>query len=439
MEWWVTLAFFLISLLALLALRVPVAFALLAVNVVGAVVVFGFEGGVNQLVLSTQSSLAKFTLLPVPLFILMGELFFRSGAATRAIAALDLLLGRVPGRLGVLTTGSGTVFAVLSGSTLANTALLGKTLMPEMERRGYARPLAMGSIMAAGGLAMIIPPSSLTVIWGATAGVPVGPLLIAGILPGLIMALAYLVIIMVWSVFFRGAPRTDVVPDVTAGQRVRAFVVDLLPLSGIIFLVTGMIFFGLATPIESAALGAVGALVLAAFYGKLTWGVLLRALVGTAHVSGMLLFILVGSAVYSQVMSFAGATSGVVNWFLGLSESPLVIMLMIMLVVLLLGLFLEQISIMLVTLPFFMPVVHDLGWNPIWFGIVMLINLQIALTTPPLGLGLFVMKGVAPAGTKLTQIYRAAVPFVISDIVVIALLIAFPAIVLWLPNFMAGT
>lgn len=437
MEWWVTLVLFLLGLMVLLGLRVPVAFALLAINIVAAVLVLGLGGGTTQLVLSMQHSLAKFTLIPVPLFILMGEVLFRSGLATRAIHALDVLLGRVPGRLGLLTTGAGTVFAVLSGSTLANTALLGKTLLPEMERRNYSRSMGMGAVMASGGLAMIIPPSTLAVIWGATAGVSVGPLLIAGIVPGLLMALGYLSIITIWSTVFKGAPKTQPARVSSGRERARSFFIDLLPLGGIIFLVTGFIFFGIATPIESAAVGAVGSMVLAALHGRLRWRVLLDSLVGAAHFSAMLLFILVGSSVYSQVMSFSGATSGVVNWLLGVSQDPLIVLLLILAVVLMLGFFLEQISIMLVTLPFFMPVVTSLGWEPIWFGMVMLIALQIALSTPPLGLGLFVMKGVAPQGTTLKQTYKAALPFVASDVVVIALLIAAPGLVLWLPGLMA--
>lgn len=437
MEWWVTLVLFLLGLMVLLGLRVPVAFALLGINIVAAVLVLGLGGGATQLVLSTHHSLAKFTLIPVPLFILMGEILFRSGVATQAIHALDVILGRVPGRLGLLTTGAGTVFAVLSGSTLANTALLGKTLLPEMERRNYSRSMGMGAVMASGGLAMIIPPSTLAVIWGATAGVSVGPLLIAGIVPGLLMALGYLVIITIWSTIFKGAPKNQRARVISGRERARSFFVDLLPLGGIIFLVTGFIFLGIATPIESAALGAVGSIVLAALHGRLRWRVLLDSLVGAAHFSAMLLFILVGSSVYSQVMSFSGATSGVVNWLLGVSQDPLIVLLLILAVVLILGFFLEQISIMLVTLPFFMPVVTSLGWEPIWFGMVMLIALQIALSTPPLGLGLFVMKGVAPHGTTLKQTYKAAVPFVASDVVVIALLIAAPGLVLWLPGLMA--
>jgi tripartite ATP-independent transporter DctM subunit len=435
-EWWVILVLFFSSLLILLLFRVPVAFALLAINAIAAVHFFGLEGGLRQLVLSTESSLKKFTLVPVPLFILMGEVLFRSGVATRAVEAINRLLGVVPGRLGVLTTVTGTTFAVLSGSTLANTAVLGSTLLPEMLKRGYSRALSMGSILASGGLAMIIPPSALAVVWGATAGVPIGPLLIAGILPGLIMAGSYLGIILGWSTLFRGAPETETVERIPWTQKLRILAVDVLPLGIIVFLVLGLIFLGVATATESAALGAVGSVGLVAAYRRLNRKVLLEALVGTAHITGMIFFIFVGSAIYSQVMSFSGATSGVVGWLIGVSENPLVVLILMQIGIVLLGFFLEQISIMLVTLPFFMPVVAQMGWDPLWFGIIMLINLQIALTTPPLGLSLFVMKGVAPRGTTLTQVYTAAIPFVLSDVVAIGLLIAFPVVVTWLPGLM---
>ncbi|WP_165492069.1 TRAP transporter large permease [Egibacter rhizosphaerae] len=462
MEWPLLLAAFLGALIILLLLRVPVAIALLGVNLVGVVWLFGWDAGTRQLVLSVQGGLSTFVLSPVPLFILMGEVLMASGLASRALSAVERSMGRLPGRLGLVTTAGGTLFGILSGSTLANTALLGKAFLPQMLREGYGVRYGMGSILASGGLAMIIPPSALAVVWGATAGVAIGPLLIGGLLPGLLMAVNYAIVLIGWSWLAGRRSRRSAPVVATEGATEGATVegrversgdqeatrdhetpdappsllVDVAPLALLIALVLGLIFFGVATPTESAAAGAVGSVVLAAAYRRLGRATMWSALVGSAKVSAVIFFILAGSDVYSRIMSFSGATSGVIGALLDVDAGPIVTLILMQVAVVLLGLFLEQISIMLVTLPFFMPVVEAMGWHPVWFGIIMLINLQIALTTPPFGMSLFVMKGVAPRGVKLTDVYLAAVPFVLADVVAIALLILVPGIALWLPELM---
>lgn len=437
MEWWAFLALFLGALLLLLFLRVPIAFAMLGVGTVASVSMFGgIESGLEQVALSALQSINSFVLTPVPLFILMGEVLFRAGVARDALEVLNRVLGRIPGRLAVLAAGGGALFGMLSGSTLANTALFGSSLLPDMNRFGYSQRLSMGSILASGGLAMIIPPSALAVLWGAIAQVPIGPLLIAGIVPGLLMACGYLAIILFWSVRLNGAPGEEDVERTPVRTQLRDVVRYVLPLGLIVFLVLGLIFFGFATPTESAAAGALGSFLLIAAYGKLSWPTVRAAVVGTVSTNTMIFFILVGSVLYSQLMSFSGATGGLVAAMTGADLTPLVMLLLMMAAVLFLGAFLDQVSIMLVTVPLFMPVVQTQGWNPIWFSILVLINLQIAGTTPPFGLNLFVMKGVAPKGTTMPDIYLSALPFIGSDLVVLGLLIAVPALVTWLPNLM---
>lgn len=440
MTWWMFLAIFLIALFVLLLLRVPVAVGLLGVGMVASILLFGgFDRGMSQVARSAYSSVASFTLAPIPLFILMGEALFRGGLAHDAIDVLNRQLGRIPGRLAVLSIGSGALFGLLSGSTLANTATLGSTLLPEMTERGYSNRLGMGSILASGGLAMIIPPSALMVLWAAIAQVPVGPLLIAGIVPGLVMAVGYLSIVFWWS-FRGGAPKEhdEGLVEVGAGQRIRDVVFYVLPLSSIVFAVLGLIFLGIATPTESAATGALMSLVLVALYRRLTWSMVVEIVRRTVSTTTLIFFILVGATLYSQLLSFSGATAGFVQAMTGGALNWLLALLLIQLVVLLLGMILDQASIMLVTLPLFMPVVVAQGWNPLWFGIIMLINLQIAGTTPPFGLNLFVMKGVASETTTMKDVYRAALPFIASDVAVIALLIAVPSIVTFLPDLMGA-
>lgn len=439
MEWWAFMLLFLAALFVLLMLRVPVAIGLLAVGMAAAVWQFGgFDRGMDQVARSAYASVASFTLAPIPLFILMGEVLFQGGVAKEAINVLNRQLGRLPGRLAILSTLGGGLFGLLSGSTLANTALFGSTLLPEMTERGYSRKLGMGSILASGGLAMIIPPSALAVLWGAIAQVPIGPLLIAGIVPGALMTFGYLAIVVVSARRGMAPDTTDEVLRVSMRQRLYDVFVYVLPLGTIILAVLGMIFLGVATPTESAATGALMAIVLVAFYRRLTWTVVVETFRRTIGTTTMIFFILVGSTLYSQVMSFSGATGGFVEAMTSESLNWLVTLLLMNLVLILLGLFLDQASIMLVTLPLFMPVVHAQGWDPIWFGIIMLINLQIAGTTPPFGLNLFVMKGVVGDTVEMREIYASAIPYLGSDIAVMALLIAVPSIVTFLPNMTLG-
>jgi len=435
MDWPIVLALFMGSLLLLLILRVPVAIALLAVNIVGAILLFGFAQAPQQIATGLISSVTNYSYSAVPLFILMGEIIYRSSIAQRAIDSVDVVLGKLPGRQAVLATSSGTLFGVLSGSTIANTAMLGRLLLPGMLEKGYSKTLSMGSIMGAGALAMILPPSALAVVWGATAQVPIGPLFIAGIIPGLLLAVIYVLVILVWATFFRGAPsERGTLRQV--GSRWLPVVKNVMPLGIIIFAVIGFIFLGIATPTESAATGVVGSLLVAAIYRSLKLRSLWEALVGTVKTTTMIFFLLFGSQLYSQVMSYSGASTGLVEWALGASLPAIGVLLIMIFLVLLFGLFLDQVSIMLITIPLFMPIVAAQGWDPVTFGIIMLIALEVGLLTPPFGLSLFVMRGVAPEGINMVHIYKAAAPFVVINLVVIGALIAFPELTLWLPSQM---
>ncbi|NNG18987.1 TRAP transporter large permease subunit [Naumannella sp. ID2617S] len=436
MEWYVFLSVFMLCLIGLLALRVPVAFAMLAVGIGGAIVSYGsMKAALRQVGLSVLSSVDSFVFTAIPLFILMGELLFQSGIAQRALGEIAKVLGRLPGRLAMVAVGGGALFGLLSGSTLANTALFGRTLLPQMRARGYDEKLGMGSILASGGLAMILPPSAFAILWGGIAGVPIGPLLIAGIVPGLLMAAGYAIIVVVWSRGTNADPERS--PRRTAKEWFRDGVRDALAPGVIIIAVLGMIFFGIATPTESAAIGAALALVLGLALRKLNLSKLVSALVGTVQTTALIFMIVLGSNLYGQLMSFNGATQGLVRSVTSSITNSAVMLLVIMLVVLVLGAFIDQVSIMMVTAPLFMPLVASFGWDPVWFSILLMINLQIANTTPPFGMSLFVMKGVSPE-TSLTTLYRAALPWIGSDLVVMLLVAVVPSLALILPRLMGA-
>jgi tripartite ATP-independent transporter DctM subunit len=395
-------------------------------------VFLGGERGIAQLINNSSSALTNFALVPVPLFLLMGELFFHTGLATRVFDAIDKLMGRVPARLSFVTVAGGTAFAALSGSSMASTALLGSLMVPEMARRGYSRVMSIGPILGVGGLAMLIPPSALAVLLGTLARIDVGQLLIAGIVPGLILAGLYALLILVLvRLAPRLAPAYHVAP-VPLPTKVRLLLTDILPMGLVVFLVVGLILLGWATPSEAAAFGAIGVLALAAAFRCLTWPALVRSITGALKVTVMAFMIVLGSATFSQILAFSGASGGMLAFATGFDASPLVMLLVMFGVLLVLGMFMDQLSMMLITVPIFFPLAQTFGFDLIWFAVIVLLALEISFTTPPFGLLLFVMRGVAPPGTTMADIYTSAVPFMACALLLVGLLIWEPRLALFL-------
>jgi tripartite ATP-independent transporter DctM subunit len=313
MDWPTILLLMLGALTGLLLIGLPVAFAFIAVNIVGAYFVLGGEAGLVQMTRNAAVSITNFNLAPIPLFILMGEILFHTKVANRAIDAIERVVTRLPGRMSLVTIFGGTVFSALSGSTIANTAMLGSTLLPEMLRRGYHPTMAMGPIMASGAIAMLIPPSALAVLLGSLAGISIAGLLVAGVIPALILASLFCLYIVVRCLANPALAPPYPLPDLTAWERWRPFVIYVLPLSGIFAVVIGSLLSGVATPTESAALGCVAAVVAAAAYRSLTWQGLVDAFAGTVKISVMILFIIAASQTFSQILSFSGATGGLIR------------------------------------------------------------------------------------------------------------------------------
>jgi len=414
----------------------PVAFSFLIVNMTAA---YFFLGGVPGLITTATgifSSITTFTLLPVPFFIFMGELIFHSGVGLQAINVIDKWLGRLPGRLSLISVITGVIFAALSGSTIANTALLGTVLLPEMRKRGYSKTLSLGPLMGVGGIAMLIPPSALAVVLASLAQMDVGKLLIAGVMPGVLIGFLCMAYIMVACLIKPElAPAYDV-PHTPFWEKMATTLRDFVPLVFIVFMVIGVIFLGIATPTEAAATGTLGAFVLACVYGKMTWQVMKNSVYGTIKVTVMIFMIIIVSTTYSEILAFTGAARGLVEFIVRQQIHSVIIIISMMVAVLILGCFMETVSIMMITLPIFMPVVSALGYDPILFGILMLVNLELGMLTPPFGMLCFVMKGVSPPDVTMSDIWKAVIPFVAADIVGIAILIRFPAISLYLPNLM---
>jgi len=436
MEWWAYMAFFFGGLGVLLLMGLPVAFAFTLINIIGVYLFWGGDIGLSQLVLSIDSSISTFVLVPVPMFILMGTVMFHSGVAYKMIDVLDEWMGRIAGRLALLAVGAGALLATLTGVAMGSVAMLGSTLAPEMEKRGYAKSMTLGPVLASGSLAIMIPPSALAVILASLGKISVGKLLIGIILPGFLLAAVYAAYIVIRCTLQPSiAPPYDV-PPTPIGRRVLDTFRYVVPLLSVIVVVIGTIFMGIATPTEAAAVGTLLCFILARAYGKLSWEVTKRAVGAAASISVMVLIILTGSAAFSQVLAFIGVTSAITNLVINMDVNPIFILILMQVVLIFLGMFLEQTSIVLVTLPVFMPIVIAMGWDPVWFGAIMLLNLELATLSPPFGLALFVMKGIASPDTTMGDIYRAALPFVGLNLLVMGIMIAFPDVVLWLPSLM---
>ena len=436
MVWSTAMVLMLGTVCVAMALGLPVAFAFFGANIIGTLIFMGGPIGLTTLPSEVLQAIAKFTLTPIPLFLLMGEILFHTGVAFKAIGAVDRLIAKLPGRLSVVAIVGGTLFSSLSGSTIANTAMLGSVLLPDMVRRGYQPSISMGPIMATGGIAMLIPPSALAVLLASLAEQPVAALLIAGIVPGIMMSVLFLGYVVGRCAATPALAPVYDVEKLTFGERWKPFFVYVVPLFGIFIVVVGSIFAHIASPTESAALGCVASAIACACYRSLTWRNLMKSLMETAKITTMILFIIAGSLTFSQILAVSGAVDGLLAQISALQLTPLLAIILMMGVLLFLGAFMDQVSMLLLTLPFFLPLAMAQHIDLLWLMVLMLIVMEISLLTPPFGLLLFVMKGVAPFKTTLLQIYGSAMPFVVLELFVLGLLIAFPALSLFLPRLL---
>jgi tripartite ATP-independent transporter DctM subunit len=417
----------------LLFMGIPVAFTFLAVNLIGAWLYLGGTVGIEQIVRNSVVAVSNFSLTPIPLFVLMGEVLFHTGLALKVIEGIERLIRQVPGRLAVVAVVAGTVFSAISGSTIATTAMLGSLMLPVMLARGYNPAMATGPIMAIGAVDMLIPPSALTVLLGSLSGISISKLLMGGVVPGLILSVAFVGYIVARVLINPKLAPASPIEERHGWAKYELLVLYVIPLISIFVVVIGAMSGGLATPTESAALGAIATMALAAAYRVLTVKALATSLKGTVMISAMILFIILGATTFSQILSFSGATEGIVSGILGQGLSPSAILAGMLLLLIFLGVFVDQVSMMLITLPVFMPIVQRLDIDLIWFGVLYLICMQLGLLLPPHGLLLMTMRGVAPPQVTMGDIFRAVVPYVAMSLLLLALILALPAVATWLP------
>lgn len=438
MEWWLVLIIMFAGLLLLLAIRTPVAFAL---GIMGAIGTFFWWGGGGWVALSIWAvtafrSVGDFILGPIPLFILMAEIIVITGISSRAFRALERFAGKMRGSLAYSTVGLTAIFGAVTGFSPASCAAIGPIAIPEMLERKYDKKLAVGVVGGGAALAILIPPSILMVIYGGLADVSIGKLFMAGIIPGLVSTLLFLG----W-VGFRGIVDPASVPCGAKAASLKDRLIGLahlLPLGFIIFMVLGTIYFGICTPSESAAIGALAALVLAAAYRVLTWSAVHGMLLRTVQINAMLFAILFCAKFFTQVLAYLEVPATLAGIITALPVAGWLIIVSIMALIIVMGAFMDPASILAVTVPIFVPVITALGFDPLWFGILFMINCELATLTPPVGLNLFVLLGIVPKEITIMDIFKGCLPFLLLHTLTMVIVGIVPQLALWLPAVMRG-
>lgn len=422
----------LVLLLGLMVVGVHVAVAIFTVAAVGTLIYLG-----TPLLYSFGDSLwgtlNDFLLTAIPLFILLGELLLRSGVTERMYGALSVWLNRLPGGLLHTNIGASALFAAISGSSVATAATIGTVALPAFKERRYSERLALGTLTAGATLGILIPPSINMIIYGAITNTSIGKLFIAGILPGLALAGTFMLAIAAFSILrpdIAGAPE----PRLPLRERLHRLI-DLLPPAFVFAIVIGSIYTGWATPTEAAALGVVAALVVAAINRRLTFGMLHQAFLATARTTAMILLIIVAAFFLNYIVGILGIPHTLASWVADMGLSPLGLILTLMLFYLVLGCFIETLSMMIATVPIVVPMIVQFGFDPVWFGIFLVLMMEISLFTPPIGMNLYVVQGVRGEG-PITDVMLGSLPFLAIMVVFVLLIIAWPGLVLWLPGAM---
>jgi len=390
---------------------------------------------IGDLLASTMyDSLNSWSLAALPIFILMGEILYKSSISTRLLNGLTPWLSFIPGKLLHVNVVACSLFAAISGSSSATTATVGKITLDELQKRGYSKSLALGSLAGSGTLGFLIPPSLIMIIYGVLSNVSIGKLFMAGLLPGLLLATLYSVYIMIVS-------RIDktVVPIEEEKYTLNDYLYslkDLFPVFSLIAVVLGSIYGGFATPTEAASLGVLGAIILAYYFKSLSLKVMRNALLNTIKTSVMISFIIVGAGFLSHVVGFLGIARAISEFIGTLGLSPLELIIIIGIMYVFLGMILDGISIVVMTLPIVLPIILLAGFDPLWFGIFLVFMVELSQITPPVGFSLFIIQSIS--GEKIEYILKATLPFFLLMIVAVVLITLFPEIVHFLPQYMTA-
>ena len=419
----------------LFAAGVEVSIALGIVGMLGLLWLKGFTIGLGVVGSIAWSNASSFSFIAVPLFVFMSGILLHSGIGKGLYTAVARWVSFLPGGLAVASIFSCAIFAAISGSSVATAATIGLIAIPEMERRGYARPLIFGSLAAGGTLGILIPPSIPMIIYGVMTETSIGHLYAAGIVPGVVLALLFAAFVVGYAVLWPdAAPR---VAEDRGGllDKLRS-IYEVAPVALLIVVVLGSMYAGIVTPTEAAAVGSLVSLLLAAAFRRLTWRTLRDAFQATIRTTSMVMLIIIFASIFSHVIALIGAPKALFGLVVGLGLPRWAFFAALFAVLLVIAYALEELSVMIIILPILFPLVTGLGFDPIWFGIIMVLWLEIGLITPPVGLNLFVIQTLMP-GTTARDITRGTTPYVVLMVALVALLFVFPELALWLPRHTA--
>ena len=421
-----------IGFIVLISTGMPIAFAACAVSFIFSFAFMGKPGLMIGLY-SVWNTMNSFVLIAIPFFILMGSILQKSGVAEEMFESISAWTSGVRGGLAIGTVIVCTIFAAMSGVIGASIVTMSLVALPSMLYRQYSKDLAMGTIMASGSLAMLIPPSILFILYGMVAGESIGKLYLGGVIPGLLLATSYIIYIAVRCWLQPSlAPQVD--PSIPFVKRLASLHSAIGPLI-IISLVLGSMFLGIATASEAAALGAVGSMLLAAMKRRLTVDVLKTACYDTAKASVMVGWVVFGAGFFTQIFTVSGIMNTVERFVIEASLSPWAIIFVTQIILLIAGCLIDDVAIIMLLAPFFVTMIKaSTSFDPLWFGVIFNINLQLSLLTPPFGFALFYMRGMAPAGTNMGDVYRSAIPFIIIQFIILLITLFYPPVCTWLPN-----
>jgi tripartite ATP-independent transporter DctM subunit len=425
-----TLILVLAVLFASLAIGTPVGFAMAVAGTLGLAIVSGFDGMLGVLQTAAFSSVSSYELITIPMFLLMAEFVLLSGVADDLFKAMAAWIGRIPGGLGIATALAGAGFGAICGTSTASAATLSSTSLPAMLKQGYDPKLAAGVVAISGTLAMLIPPSVAMVLYGLLAGVNIGQLLMAGIIP--LFVITFTIAATIWFLAWRDPASAPAAPAVSFREKVRMLKL-VGPMLALFGLVTGIIYTGIATPTEASAIGAFGALLLAAKSGKLTsgfWGAVSKA----TKASCMIVMILLGASVFGYFFALTQVSQDLVVWVGTLHVSRWLILVILLLCYIVLGSFMDQLAILVLTVPIVVPLMIALDFNLIWFGVIKIVTAELGMVTPPIGLNCHIVARYS--GRPVMEVFHGTLPHVIAHVIALGILIAFPGIILWLPEHM---
>jgi len=423
-----------VALFALLFLGIPIGFAMAAVGVVGVAAIIGWGPSLDTAALVVTSTVQTYEFTVIPLFVLMGNFITRANLAEELYEASYAYLGHRRGGLAMATIVACTGFSAVCGSSMATAATMSKVAMPPMKRFGYHDSLAAGSVAAGGTLGILVPPSAALILYAIMASQNIEAMFIAGILPGILGMLCYMG--AVFAVTLRN-PALGPGGERSSAAFRRQALLRVWEVLALFLAVLGGLYAGIFSATEAAGIGAAGGFLVALKRRTLTLRGFFDVLVESARTTGMLFVILIGALIFVNLINLGRVPNELGAWLQGMEVAPIVVVLAIIGIYLILGCVMESISMMLLTVPVFFPVVSAMGVDPIWFGIIVVVAIEISLITPPVGLNVFVLNAVLP-DTRLTEIYKGVLPFVVADLIRLAILLAFPAIALTLPNMMAG-